>query len=320
MAPGYSDIGYSTNNNPWMKFVSDCFGFGNTFSTGNYDYTGNYNTGSYIIYNHDGTINSGASLGVGTAYAIGGIFSQMWNAHQANKEPEIDYEKELETVTEELAKKEKEKTDQVDISIKQGDIIKTATGELENLKKELGDSTSGLIKELNDATTNYEAALKNNDSNVANLKELMELAKNKVDNKEAEIKAKQAEIDTATNLKKAADDEIATLTRPISELKNKQKEYQAEVDKQAIIDTHISGKKADKDSTATWKKDSGTEATQEMLARAKDELNKAIKKGNAEDIKKWAKQFIDMYESNSGAFSTVGDYVATYDRIKRQYA
>jgi len=314
-------------NNPWMQLASSTLGMlgGNSMGCGMGSM--GYGLGSFggltgmgcsnIFTDCYGEPNYEAMAGWGVANAVIGVGLQAWQSHQANKEPEVNYSQELETISQEIKTKETEKAEQTDIiNTKTKEIataretITTLTGERTTAQNKLDD----LKKELNDATSLTTEAKNALEAKIAQAEKDV----NAIDDK---IAAQNKIIEDAEEAKQTAETKEAKLQDEIDGLKEKQRAYQDKVDTRTIQDTHIKGKKSEKDDAENWYnlKESGaqnTHATQEQLKRAHTELASAMKKGNAEDIAKWKKIFIAMYEDNENTFKEIPGYEKLYKAVK----
>ena len=295
MAPGFNIYNMNMNGNPWMQLASQGLGMfgGNSmgFGMGGFGSLTGMGCGS-IFTNCYGEPNYNAMAGYGVANALLGVAGQAWAAHQANKEPEVNYTQEIKKLRDEVKTKTDKKAELAD-EIRSENNKKTAASETKGkLDTDLATAQTSLTKleqELNDATN-----LTDDQRNTLKLK--IENAKNKIEELEAKIKAQQDIIDAADEKIKANERDCAKLQDEIDELNKKLEAYQSKVNEN-ILDQADRGKlqRAGKGCLKETYNEQNP-ASERQLSRAFYEYNKAT---NDTDKKYYAKKIIEMYKSNN---------------------
>ncbi len=257
MAPGFNLYNLNMNGNLFSQglgmFSGNSMGFGGLTGFG----------GPSIFTNCYGEINYDAAAGYGVANAIIGVAGQAYAAHQANKEPEINYTQEIYNINKE---------------------IKTKTDTKLELTNEINELQSSLtnINEHHDVKEKYEAWQNAAEENKAELEKEYKDAKQKAEREiNAQIKAKNEQIEK--------------LNSEIKALEAERERYQAEINKK-ILDKADRGalQRAGKD-CLEQKYNEQNPATERQLSRAFFEFNKAK---NITDKRTYAKKIIEMYDSN----------------------
>lgn len=258
MAPGFNLYSMNMNGNPLMQmmFGGSSVGFG---GFGGLTGCG----GSNIFTNCYGEMNYDAMAGYSVFNALLGVAGQAYAAHQANKEPEVNYTQEISNINKEIDTKTKTKL---------------------NLTNEINELNNSLknINEHADVKAKYEAWKNASDEDKANLEREYKEAKDSAE------RAINAQITTKNN-------QIKTLDEEIKQLEAKRDRYQAEVDKK-ILDRADRGKlqRAGKDCLEQTY-DNDNPASERQLSRAFYEFNQAT---NISDKRTYAKKVIEMYDSN----------------------
>lgn len=263
-----------------------------------------------------GEVNYDKMAGFQVANALLGVGMQAIEAHQSQKEPEVNYTQELNTVAKDLSAKEDELTDlntdktklvnaneELKIEMSAGNQNKTLTSlqsELDSANKKVGDLT-GQLNKLTSEDPSYskiESDLKQAKKDAETLQKDVDLKK-KIEENNGKIEDIQKEIDEK-------EDEI-------NDLESKQKRLQESADAKAIKEyKSCSWQRADADSVSRWQKsDTGNIATKKELNRAIYEYKHAkttIEKENARNA------IINMYDSNSEEFKS--KYYSVYQAVK----
>ncbi len=263
MAPGFN-IYNNICGNQWMQMFTQGLGIlgGNSAGYGNSAYIGNL-LGGNPFTNCSSEVNYDAMAGYGVVNALFGVAGQAYAAHQANKEPEVNYTQEISNINKEIDTKTKTKL---------------------NLTNEINELNNSLknINEHADVKAKYEAWKNASDEDKANLEREYKEAKDSAE------RAINAQITTKNN-------QIKTLDEEIKQLEAKRDRYQAEVDKK-ILDRADRGKlqRAGKDCLEQTY-DNDNPASERQLSRAFYEFNQAT---NISDKRTYAKKVIEMYDSN----------------------
>lgn len=284
--------------------------FGNSY-LGQYNFNSGIGCGN-IFYDCYGQPNFNAMTGAAVANALLGVTMQAVNSTIKNKEPKVDYTKELTDISKEIENKEIDKAEQTDIINTQIETINTAT----ETKKTLEGELKNLESELATKKSDYESAVKQDPapSNLSDLKTLYEKAEKAVEAKKAEIKEQEKIIQEATTKKETAEAAEIKLQEEIDELKEKQASYQKAADEETINDAKsTSWQRADEACIKDWQEvDSEKQATKKELKRAIYEYKHAE---NDEDKKEAAIAVKNMFESNE---EELKDFKCVYEAILRE--
>lgn len=254
-----------------------------------------------------GEVNYDKMAGFQVANALLGVGMQAVEAHQSQKEPEVNYTQELNTVAKDLNAKQNELTD-----------LNTEKEELENQKADFKD-LQGKLKAVDDKYINakkaYEDAKGKNPTptNLSDLEKAMKNAETKKGEIQKQIdKLKYKTEDEFEDAIEAKQKEIDKVQDEINDLESKQKRLQDGSDAKAIKEyKSCSWQRAEKGCLDEWEK-SGNDryATKKELERASYEFRKA---GSDADRKKAGNAFINMYESND---DFKDKYLPLYNAVK----
>ena len=295
MVPGFNMYNMNMNGNPWMQLASQGLGMfgGNSmgFSMGGFGSLTGMGCGS-IFTNCYGEPNYDAMAGYGVANALLGVAGQAWAAHQANKEPEVNYTQEIKKLRDEVKTKTDKKAELADEIRSESSKKGAATKEIGSLNEQITSlDIEGKKKAWEEA-----AAQSPQPDNVNSLKEIYDNAVKEKKELEAKIKAQQDIIDAADEKIKANERDCAKLQDEIDELNKKLEAYQAKVNEK-ILDKADRGKlqRAGKGCLEETY-DEKNPASERQLSRAFYEYNKAT---NDKDKKIYAEKIIQMYESNN---------------------
>lgn len=256
-----------------------------------------------------GEVNYDKMAGFQVANALLGVGMQAVEAHQSQKEPEVNYTQELNTVAKDLNAKENELTD-----------LNTDKRELENQKADFKD-LQGKLKAADDKYINakkaYEDAKGKNPTptNLSDLEKAMKNAETKKGEIQKQIdKLKYKTEDEFEDAIEAKQKEIDKVQDEINDLESKQKRLQDGSDAKAIKEyKSCSWQRADADSVSKWQKsDTNNIATKKELNRAIYEYKHAKTTDKKEEARK---AIINMYDSNSDEFKS--KYYAVYQAVKR---
>lgn len=285
--------------------------FGNSLM-GQYGFSNNSFGCGNIFYDCFGQPNFDAMAGNAVANALFGVAMQAVSSTIQDKEPQVDYSKELSDIGKEIENKEIEKAEQTDIINTQIETINTAS----NTKKTLEVALKNLETELATKKSEYETAAKQNPApaNLSDLKEIYEKAEKAVEAKETEIKEQEKIIKEANAKKESAEAEEAKLQKEIDELKEKQISYQEAADKKTINDAKsTSWQRADESCIKDWQNSSyEKQATKKEIKRAIYEYKHAK---NDEEKEEAATALKNMFESNEEGLK---DYKCIYEAIIRE--
>lgn len=255
-----------------------------------------------------GEVNYDKMAGFQVANALLGVGMQAIEVHQSQKEPEVNYTQELNTVAKDLSAKEDELTD-----------LNTDKVELENQKDDF-NRLQGELSTANDKYTNAESVYNEanaKDPKPTNLSELeKEMNKAKAEKTKIQAKIDKLKYKTEEEFEDAIiakQKEIDKVQDEINDLESKQKRLQESADAKAIKEyKSCSWQRADADSVSRWQKsDTGNIATKKELNRAIYEYKHAkttIEKENARNA------IINMYDSNSEEFKS--KYYSVYQAVK----
>ena len=255
-----------------------------------------------------GEVNYDKMAGFQVANALLGVGMQAVEAHQSQKEPEVNYTQELNTVAKDLNAKENELTD-----------LNTDKVELENQKADFKD-LQGKLKAADEKYTKAESVYKEADAknpkptNLSELEKEMNNAKaekTKIQEKINKLKYKtEEEFEDAIEAKQK---EIDKVQGEINDLKSKQKRLQEGADAKAIKEyKSCSWQRADADSVSRWQKsDTGNIATKKELNRAIYEYKHAKTTTKKEEARN---AIINMYDSNPEEFKS--KYYSVYQAVK----
>ena len=255
-----------------------------------------------------GEVNYDKMAGFQVANALLGVGMQAIEAHQSQKEPEVNYTQELNTVAKDLNAKENELTD-----------LNTDKVELENQKADfnrLQGELSTANQTYKDTTEAYNEA-NAKDPKPTNLSELeKEMNNAKAEKKKIQEKIDKLKYKTEEEFEDAIEakqKDIDKVQDEINDLESKQKRLQESADAKAIKEyKSCSWQRADADSVSRWQKsDTGNIATKKELNRAIYEYKHAkttIEKENARNA------IINMYDSNSEEFKS--KYYSVYQAVK----
>ena len=254
-----------------------------------------------------GEVNYDKMAGFQVANALLGVGMQVVEAHQSQKEPEVNYTQELNTVAKDLKAKENELTD-----------LNTDKVELENQKADF-NRLQGELKAADDKYTKAESVYKEADAknpkptNLSELEKEMNNAKaekTKIQEKIDKLKYKtEKEFEDAIEAKQK---EIDKVQDEINDLESKQKRLQESADAKAIKEyKSCSWQRAEKGCLKEWANPrTDVYATKKELERASYEFRKA---GSDEDRKKAGNAFINMYNSND---DFKDKYLPLYNAVK----
>lgn len=254
-----------------------------------------------------GEVNYDKMAGFQVANALFGVGMQAVEAYQSQKEPEVNYTQELNTVAKDLNAKESELTD-----------LNTDKVELENQKADFKD-LQGKLKAADEKYTKAESVYKEADAknpkptNLSELEKEMNNAKaekTKIQEKINKLKYKtEEEFEDAIEAKQK---EIDKVQGEINDLKSKQKRLQEGADDKALKQNKsCSWQRAEKGCLKEWAKPrTDVYATKKELERASYEFRKA---GSDDDRKKAGNAFINMYKSND---DYKDKYLPLYNAIK----
>lgn len=302
---------YSSNNG-WQSLLQQGMGLlgGNSMSYGlnnaNFLFGSNGCLGNFSSsgYYTDKQFDTAAGIGAGSAVA--GMIVQAIASNKSEKEPEVNYTQEIKKINSEIETKQTEVGKLNNENSKQKAIVNAAPSdediinaktameqakaEKENYTKKQGKAScddANLIKAYNDAEAKYN-----------------------------DLTSKKAKADAAQKIIEANTKKIGELNDEIDALKKKKAEYQKASDKKTIDSEKSMGwERAKKECIESWQnaRTDGTTATKKELERASYEYRHAK---TDDDKKKYAKAFINMYDSNSGEFKS--KYEVLYKAIKRE--
>lgn len=288
---------YSYNNNlaSLMQQGFNLFGGNNMYGLNNFGMNN-----AYTFTNCFGETNYEKMNGYAIGNALLGVTSQAIASSKANKEPEVNYTKELNNIAQQIQNK--------------NDEITNANTKLEELSNSLHDSSlKGSSSDIIDAkisraeidAENLKKAIPT-DTSAADYNDKMD-AYEKALTKVNELKADK---DTLKNIE-TQKEKIEALNNELDKLQEKQAELQAKANDCVIADSKsCPWQRADKKVVSDWAKNNyeHQQATKKELNRASYEFRKGDNKKEA------AEAFVKMYESNKDEFKK--DFEPLYNAIK----
>lgn len=289
---------YSYNNSlaNLMQQGFNLFGGNNMYGFNNFGMNN-----AYTFTNCFGETNYEKMNGYAIGNALLGVTSQAIASSKANKEPEVNYTKELNNIAQQIQNK--------------NDEITSANTKLEELSDSLHDSSlkgasiSSVDAEISSAETNAENLKKEipTDTSAADYKQKMDAYKEAL----KKVNELKEDKDTLKNIE-TQKEKIEALNNDLDKLEKKQADLQAKANDCVIADSKsCPWQRADKDTVTKWAKmpaNSYDIATKKELNRASYEFRKGDNKKEAADA------FVRMYESNKDEFKK--DFEPLYNAIK----